>query len=89
MITIHKFPFPVTDRFDLRMPRDAIILRAECQAGVPCLWAMVDTEAPMEDASFRIYGTGHPIDPDVIDGLSHVDTFQQGRCVWHLFWAEG
>jgi hypothetical protein len=89
MLTIHKFPFRIEDRFDLKMPRGASILRAECQQGQPCLWALVDTSEPIEEASFRVYGTGQPIDPQVAWGLSHVDTFQQGPMVWHLFRAEG
>lgn len=55
MLTIHKFPFPIEDRFNLTMPRGATILNAECQLGQPCLWALVDTDEPMEDVPFHLY----------------------------------
>lgn len=88
MPTVHKYPFEVAKRFDLELPGGATILRAECQRTQPCLWALVDTEEPPERVSFHLYGTGDAIDPGDAEGLEHVDTFQQGPYVWHLFRGE-
>jgi hypothetical protein len=83
--TIYKYPFGIDDRFAMQMPVGAEILHAEMQGGTPCLWALVDSEAPRELA-FRLFGTGHPFPEDV--ALAHVSTFQQGPFVWHLFRVE-
>lgn len=82
---IWKFEFDIHDRITIQMPKGAKILHVECQDNMPCIWALVNADAPRETRSFRIVGTGHPI-PDIAD-LRHVATFQMadGQLVWHLF----
>jgi hypothetical protein len=88
MLTIHKFAFDASDYVTIQMPRGAVILHVECQCGVPCIWALVDTDKPSVDERFRVFGTGH-----MIEGVgnhaasSHVASFRQGPFVWHLFRA--
>lgn len=84
MLTIYKYRFEVDDRIAIEMPARAQILKVECQDGVPCMWAAVDTEAPRRLREFIILGTGHPAPPDV---AAHVATFQQPPFVWHMFEA--
>jgi hypothetical protein len=85
MLTVHKYPFTVDDRVSIAMPQGAMILRVECQGGTPCVWALVDPEAPSEMRRFHVFGTGHPIDLETRKVGEHVATFQQGPFVWHVF----
>jgi hypothetical protein len=86
MMTIYKYQFPIADSFTLLLPRGHRILSAEMQGDQPCLWALVDTDAPKVTENFRLIGTGHPI-PEFDNGvpLGHVATFQMPPFVWHLF----
>ena len=76
MLTIHKFPFATTDNVTIEMPEGALILDVQVQEHIPCLWALVDPDAPKVGRSFRIYGTGQPIN-DFAGGLGiHIGTYQ-------------
>lgn len=44
MKTIWKFELPDAD-CKVKMPIGAEIVKVEAQNGVPCMWAIVDTEA--------------------------------------------
>jgi hypothetical protein len=91
MKKIWKYSLPMEKAFDLDLPKGAIILKAECQYTgprpqdglVPCLWALLDPDAPTEKREFMIIGTGWEIENPY--NLIHIDTFQQGPLVWHLF----
>ena len=89
MKTIHKYPVPVEGRFKLRLPKESVILSFQCQDGVPCIWVMVETAHIDEERSFRLFGTGHPIERIPKDGsLHYIGTAQQSQMpplVWHLF----
>lgn len=62
---IYKYQMPVLERFTMRLPKDAEIIRMEDQGGMFWLWAVVDTNAPLEDRYFHAYKTGAEIDPTV------------------------
>jgi hypothetical protein len=86
MLTIHKFPFDISDYVSIQIPRDARILHVELQRGVPTMWALVDTNKQSEAVHFRVFGTGYEIDPHIVeDQDSYIKSFQQGPFVWHLF----
>jgi hypothetical protein len=74
MLAVHKYPFRIEDRFILSLPLGFQILKVECQAGIPCIWALVNPGCPTESVPFRIYGTGHSIKISEIG--DHVATFQ-------------
>jgi hypothetical protein len=84
MITVFKYPVKVSDEFDLALPADAHILTVQVQHGTPCMWALVDTEKPLETRHFRLAGTGHPIAQDI---SRYLGTFQVdgGNLIFHLF----
>jgi hypothetical protein len=85
MLTVWKFPIPIEGRQVLSLPRESQLLSVQMQGGLPCLWALVDPDAPKEDRRFLWVGTGHPIqEPDT---LRHVGTVQLagGSLVFHLF----
>ncbi|WLJ71153.1 hypothetical protein [Sphingomonas phage Carli] len=86
MRTIHKFPFKVNDTVTLEMPRGAMILKVGKEAssivnGNLCLWAMVDTEKPLERRALFVRGTGHPL-PE--ERSRYIDMVQDGLLVWHI-----
>ena len=84
MPTIWKFPLVVSDVTGAPMPRGAKVLCVQAQHDVPCIWALVDPDAPVEPREFRIIGTGHPITDEL---GPYVGTFQLmgGGLVFHVF----
>ncbi len=83
---VFKYPIPTKDSFSLLLPKEAKILAVQTQKNNPCIWALVDTNAPNETRRFRLAGTGHPIDENM-DDLNYIGTFQMldGVLIWHLF----
>lgn len=60
---IFKYQMPVLERFTMKLPAGAEIIRLDDQGGMFWLWAVVDTDAPLEDRQFRAFKTGAKI-PD-------------------------
>ncbi len=85
MKTIYKYNVTLEDTFELKLPKGAQVLSVQEQYGDPVMWAVIDTEAPKEKRTFRLVGTGHPIDPEL--NLAFIGTFQldHGDFVGHLF----
>ena len=79
---IWKYPFEITDLFDLLLPLGARVLSVGMQGEQPCLWAMVEPSNTPEARSFAVVGTGHPLPSGT---ATYLDTFQQPPFVWHLF----
>lgn len=85
MTTIWKYSLDLTDEQQLKIPKGSQILAVQVQRGDLVLWAIVDTEAPMEERGIVIVGTGHPF-PNV--GIArHIGTVQMmdGALIWHVF----
>ena len=82
--SIWKFPFATTDSFEISMPKAAFILDVQVQEHHPCLWALVNVEAPMVTRHFRVYGTGQPLNH--APGM-YIGTYQDhgGALVFHMF----
>lgn len=82
MRTIWKHTLAVTDAtITIPMPENSVPIRFAMQNGVPCMWALVETESKIVQRTFRVHGTGHEI---------AVDADYCGSCddppfVWHLF----
>ena len=87
-MVIWKFSLMVIDRQTITMPVNAEILSVQMQAGVLCMWAVVDPDAEREQRLFEILGTGHAV-PDVGKDVArhHLATVQArgGELVWHVF----
>lgn len=49
---IFKYQMPVLERFTIRLPQKAEIIRMADQGGMFWLWAVVDTRLPDEDRHF-------------------------------------
>lgn len=81
--TIHKYQ--VTPGIaGVQMPKGARILSLKVQRGQPCVWALVDPNAPLVQRHLAVYGTGFevPAEPG-----RFVDTFlvDGDNFVFHLF----
>jgi hypothetical protein len=81
MKTVWKFPFDIEHEFWLSIQKGAQILHVDMQGVIPCVWALVDLDQPLEGRCLRIRGTGREVE----DGLRHIATFQAGPMVWHVF----
>lgn len=87
MLAIWKYPIEARDEEAVSMAKGARILTVQVQAGKPCLWAMVNPNAPMlEERKIYTYGTGHPIDKDP-ETLEYIGTYQLTGLglVFHVF----
>ncbi len=85
MLTIYKYPLPVSDEFNVHMPKGARLLSVQVQHDAPCLWAMVDTNNQKAQRRLAIRGTGHSAER--LGFAAFVGTFQLegGALVFHLF----
>jgi hypothetical protein len=90
--TIWKFKLPIEDDFTLQLPKGYKILTVQMQNEAPCLWVLVSLEEKeMETATFRVAGTGHPIDMENYPlGIEYINSFQMenGKLMFHLFFVE-
>jgi hypothetical protein len=51
-VTIFKYQMPVLERFTMKLPKGAQILRVDDQDGMFWMWAVIDTDAPDEERKF-------------------------------------
>ena len=67
----------------LEIPKDAVFRYIDTQRGLICLWFQVDTDKPLEQRRFIVYGTGHKIVcPEL---MVYIGSVQAGMFVWHVF----
>lgn len=78
--TIEREAFP-----QIEMPQGAEILCVQTQNGTPCIWALVEPNAPVIKRSFEILATGQIVNETV--SRKYIGTFQLdgGRLVFHCF----
>ncbi len=83
--TIYKYEVPITDSFDLELPKDAQILSVQTQHDRTYIWCLVETNNRKVPVHFELRGTGH--DCTNLESLKYVGTFQlrNGALVFHLF----
>lgn len=86
MKRIFKYPIQVDDYQVIEMNKGAVILTVQTQREKPCIWAIVDPDAPLEPRRLRLAGTGHPID-EPLEEMKYIGTFQLGggAFIGHLF----
>ncbi len=58
---IYKYPLPVQEKYILELPKGACIIRVEDVEGLFFLWAIVDTDAELEQRHLEFYKTGQEI----------------------------
>lgn len=84
MKTIYKYKLELADVQPVNMPMNAEILCAKVQDGNICIWALVDSNAPMIRRVIEIIGTGNPI-ADVGRSRKYIGTVEQNPFIWHIF----
>lgn len=62
---IYKYQMPVLERFTMRLPIGAKIIRMADQGGMFWLWAEVRTDVPDEDRHFWAFKCGGKIPDDI------------------------
>lgn len=67
---IWKYQMPVKEEFTMKLPQCAQIIRIASENGYLWLWAIVDTEAPLEERYFKAFKTGGAM-PDDISRLQY------------------
>jgi DNA-directed RNA polymerase subunit RPC12/RpoP len=81
---IFKYPLPIDDEIEISMPEGSKILTVQTQKEGPCIWAIVDTDAPLTTRRLCLRGTGH-----IFRGNEgkYIGTYQldSGPFVFHLF----
>lgn len=86
MKTIYKYP--ITSSLNpvsvctVRIPKNYQILSIQVQCDLICVWALVDTDEPLELKEFLIACTGQPV-PE--NGITYLETVQASIFVWHIF----
>jgi len=75
------FKYSINGSF-IKIPDGGEILSVQHQNGVPTMWVLVDTDKPLVDREFLMFGTGDEIE---VDGLTHIHTLQENGYVWHIF----
>lgn len=81
---IFKYPLEIKDRQNLMVPGgvSARPVHVGAQAGVLCVWILVDTTLPIGAFPISVVGTGHPIGDD---GIYYIGSAQMPPFVWHVF----
>lgn len=74
---IFKYQMPVLERFTMRLPRGAQIIRMADRGGMFWLWAVVDTRLPDEERQFYAVKCGANV-PEIPDLYYH------GFCAIHV-----
>lgn len=88
--TVYKYMIPLEGEFTLELPAGAKIRHFGIQDGSPKIWAEVNPFAPLATRSFRLIGTGRPLEPGLgyfgtaIMQLSPT-TLPGNSLVWHLY----
>lgn len=89
MRSVLKYPAPPPDvnwEFD-RLPKGEIVHFGLDKYNRVCVWLLIEMDpdptepAVHDEATYRIYGTGHEIE----DGFEHVISAICHPFVWHLF----
>jgi hypothetical protein len=87
MTTIWKFPVN-PGRFNLSLPKFAVVLSVQTQKGQPMMWVLCNDhpDATKEERDFVALGTGH--DAEIVrQNMRFIGTFQldDGDLIFHLF----
>jgi hypothetical protein len=62
---IFKYQMPVLERFTMKLPKGAKILRVKDESGMFWMWAEVRTDVPDEERKFWAFKTGGKIPDDI------------------------
>ena len=74
----------MSEHCSFKMPEGAEILTVARQGNCTCLWALVDSEAPLCVRTFVMIGTGHEIPESNLTFIGSVQ-YIEGAIVMHVF----
>ena len=83
MQTIHKYRLPLSG--EVEMPAGAQVLSVAAEQDEPCLWALVDTSAPLTRRRFAAIGTGRDAGMTKYGTYVGVYRLSGERGVYHVF----
>ena len=83
MRTIWKFSIALHNEQFVQMPKGAVVLSAQVQNGILCLWADIETHNDNETRHIYINGTGNPIQQPA--DARYVSTVIMDAFVWHVY----
>lgn len=83
MQMIYKYRLEFLPVQTVKLPLKRVLI-IQLQNGTPCLWALVDTDAPEIPLTLRMVGTGTGDGCD-FDTLRYINTTQFGALVLHWF----
>lgn len=72
MKAIHKFQLGMAEKASVMMPEGALVIRVDGIDGFLCLWAVVDTEAPMVKRDFLLFKTGAAMPDDILQNYNYL-----------------
>lgn len=84
MKAVWKYPIAVQSEQRIEIPEGALLLTVQIQGELPCLWAVVDRDAPLATLVLWTAGTGHPLPSTEGEYLSTYQ-LQSGALVFHVF----
>ncbi len=84
-MVIWKCILRTTDFQQVDLPMGAQILTVQMQHDKPCLWALVNPDAPNESVTIETVGTGNQMLE--ADNRTYIGTYQMfnGDLIWHCF----
>lgn len=84
MKTIYKYALKVKGLQEIELPEGYEILDVQMQNGIPCIWALVDTENVPVKMEVHIFATGDRV---LLPDLNYIGTVQMlgGQAVFHVF----
>lgn len=65
MKVIYKYRLPFQEVSQVTLPQDATIIRIAGENGAIWIWAIVDTDLPLEDRTFHLFKTGGQMPDDI------------------------
>lgn len=82
---VFKYPIETEDRQNIQIHKGYQFLTVDTQSEKPCIWALVDDEAPITVARIRTHGTGHEIYES--ENLHYIGSYHllRGQLVFHVF----
>lgn len=79
---VWKYRLKLTAKQTIEIPFAAKMLKAGVQDGMITIWALVHPNFAKHQHSFRIAGTGDPVEEP---WAKYIDTVFNGDLVWHIF----
>lgn len=82
MKVTYQFPLEHSST-TLMLPQSAQVLHVDVQDDITVLWALVDTEEPMEDRRFEVFQTGMGMPKHL--NYQYISTFHYKGSTFHAF----